>query len=327
IEDPCSDFNNGASQTVIDNCIAQGVPSDGSYEQLGGQISTKTGGTRTLEPETVDSFTFGLSYSPSWVDSINWVEGLTVEAMYYEHDLDRAIQAFDAQVVLNSCAETGEALFCDLIDRTNSGIINSFVNRLRNIGGIETDGFDLNIALSWPESRYGQFTAQWSNTFLNEYTEIIVDPTAPSGVQRRSLEGVEVNDRGKPEWKSTFALNWLYNDWSAAWTLRYIDEQIEKCSSFLPNSPDSLTALGLCSQPNLTDTRLSMNKLDSTIFNDLQVTYTPTDRFEGFSVTLGINNVLDEDPPACYSCSLNGYDPSTYDNPGRFTYIRANWKN
>ena len=35
IADPCSDFNNtGASQTVIDNCIAEGVPADGSYVQL-----------------------------------------------------------------------------------------------------------------------------------------------------------------------------------------------------------------------------------------------------------------------------------------------------
>lgn len=28
------------------------------------------------------------------------------------------------------------------------------------------------------------------------------------------------------------------------------------------------------------------------------------------ATTIGINNAFDEDPPACYSCLLNGYDPS-----------------
>jgi len=69
-----------------------------------------------------------------------------------------------------------------------------------------------------------------------------------------------------------------------------------------------------------------MNKLDATMFNDLQVTYTPSEWGSNVSFTLGINNILEEDPPACYSCSLNGYDPSTYDNPGRLTYIRASWQ-
>jgi iron complex outermembrane receptor protein len=48
--------------------------------------------------------------------------------------------------------------------------------------------------------------------------------------------------------------------------------------------------------------------------------------FDGnLELTFGVNNVLDEDPPVCYSCSLNGYDPSIYDVPGRFAYLRVNW--
>ncbi|MDH3589773.1 MAG: TonB-dependent receptor [Gammaproteobacteria bacterium] len=330
IADPCSDFLD-ESAAVQANCIDNGVPSDGSYVQLGGQISVLTGGNRALQPETVDSTTFGVVYSPSWVDDIDWLEGLTVEAMYYEHDLDNAIQAVDAQTTLDSCANSGEAQFCDAIGRTGSGVINRFINQLTNIGGIETDGWDLNIGVVGPDTGIGQFSAQWRNTFLNEYTEILVDPSSPSGFQRRSLEGIEENDRGKPEWKSTLVVDWLYGDWSAAWTMRYIDEQSEACSDFLDGtaddpSPDSLTSLGLCSQPHPTDDSLSMNKLDATMFNDFQVTYTPGAWGEGISFTLGINNIFEEDPPACYSCSLNGYDPSTYDNPGRFTYIRANWK-
>ena len=44
----------GVSQTVITNCIAQGVPADGSYEQLNAQISVLTSGNENLTPEKVD---------------------------------------------------------------------------------------------------------------------------------------------------------------------------------------------------------------------------------------------------------------------------------
>ena len=155
------------------------------------------------------------------------------------------------------------------------------------------------------------------NSYLNEFTEILLDPSSASGFRERSLEGIEENDRGRPEWTSTLIVDWFFNDWNVAWTLRYIDEQTERCSDFLDGSPDSLTNLGLCSEPNFTDNSLSLNKLDATVFNDLQVTYRPS-RWNG--------NLFNEDPPACYSCSLNGYDPSTYDMPGNFTYLRATWR-
>ncbi len=111
-----------------------------------------------------------------------------------------------------------------------------------------------------------------------------------------------------------------------SWTARYIDEQTERCQNFLDGSGDSLADLGVCSEPDFADNSLSRNKLDSTLFNDLQVTYRPSRLNDSLSVTLGINNIFEEDPPACYSCSLNGYDPSTYDMPGSFAYLRATWR-
>ena len=44
------------------------------------------------------------------------------------------------------------------------------------------------------------------------------------------------------------------------------------------------------------------------------------------TVSGGINNVWGKDPPVCVSCSLNGYDASNYDLPGRFWYVEANLK-
>ena len=39
-------------------------------------------------------------------------------------------------------------------------------------------------------------------------------------------------------------------------------------------------------------------------------------------LTLGINNVLDQAPPAIYNSVAGNYDPATYDLLGRFAYAR-----
>jgi len=38
---------------------------------------------------------------------------------------------------------------------------------------------------------------------------------------------------------------------------------------------------------------------------------------------LGINNILDEDPPPCRACDLNNYDGTIYPVPGRYIHARA----
>ena len=42
-------------------------------------------------------------------------------------------------------------------------------------------------------------------------------------------------------------------------------------------------------------------------------------------MTFGVNNVFDTDPPACFSCDLNNFDPTTYDVPGQFWYARVSY--
>jgi iron complex outermembrane receptor protein len=44
------------------------------------------------------------------------------------------------------------------------------------------------------------------------------------------------------------------------------------------------------------------------------------------TLSAGVNNLFAANPPVCYSCSLNGYDASNYDLPGRFIYAQLNVK-
>ncbi|HFB64376.1 MAG TPA: TonB-dependent receptor [Aeromonadales bacterium] len=140
------------------------------------------------------------------------------------------------------------------------------------------------------------------------------------------LSGIERNDRGIPQWKFDLTADWKKGDWGASWTMRYVDSLTESCSDFQDGSPVSFVALGLCSNPNTTDEELSTNTLGSTSVYDLQLRWAPSGWDTDVQFSGGIQNLFDNDPPACTSCSLNGYDPSTYWPQGQFFYLQASLK-
>jgi iron complex outermembrane receptor protein len=92
-------------------------------------------------------------------------------------------------------------------------------------------------------------------------------------------------------------LNWAKNDWSASTTIRYLSKITESCSDYLDGSPNSLTALGLCSNPNATDDSASMNELDPTYYVDFSVSYDSQLMDNSVRYTLGARNLFDQDPP------------------------------
>jgi iron complex outermembrane receptor protein len=317
LTDSCSNFNvTGVSQEIINNCISQGVPADGSYVQFNPQISIATGGNKNLDPETSDTTTIGLSYDASWVENLSWVDRLSADFTYYDIKVDDAIQAVDAQTQLDQCALTNDPTLCGGISRTASGVINGFANQLSNIAKIESKGMDINLFYNSPAYRWGELGLSLFATYVDEFEESSLGGS-------RDLQGIEENDSAIPEWKSTFIVDWMLGNFSASWTMRYIDEVTEVCSDGADGSPNSFTQLGLCSSPNTADESQSKNDLDSTTYHDVQVTWMPEFGEGQFAVTLGANNVFDEDPPTCYSCSLNGYDAATYDAPGQFYYLRS----
>jgi len=61
------------------------------------------------------------------------------------------------------------------------------------------------------------------------------------------------------------------------------------------------------------------------LYNDVQVSWSNA-FVKNLNVAGGVNNLFGINPPVCYSCTLNGYDASTYDLPGAFWYVRATYK-
>ncbi len=304
LDDPCLIGLDGSPPNgSAANCATLGVPV--GAVQTNGQISVTTGGNEDLDPERANSATVGFVYSPQWATGAGWSDRLDFEVTFYRHDIEGAIQAIDAQTQLDLCVETLDPTFCDGITRSSVGSINGFANRLTNLGSIKTDGWDVDLFWTLPSSDWGQFKVSWQNTFVTRY-----DAVGAAGQVQPRAPGVEVNDSAIPEWTSTAVLDWKRDGWNASWTVRHIDELTENCGDAV--------SFPVCSDP-----ASGTNTLEETTYNDLQLGYR-FDLLKGLQLSAGVNNVFDEDPPICLSCSLNGYDASTYDIPGgRFYYVRA----
>ena len=282
--DPCSAVGGQIPAAVRANCIAAGVPANGSYVQANPQLPVVTGGNDQLTPETSESWGFGAVFRPA--------PRFTLEANYFNIRIDGAIQSIDAEVLLGRCAATGDPLSCAAISRTASGAISQIRGTLQNIASIETDGVDLTMNWRSPESSAGTFGIFLSGTRLFNYT---VTVPATNGVTRIDREGTEQGspDQAFPRWKGIAILDWTLREFGASLTGRYIGSVVESDG----------------------------NRMDSTFYTDLQLRWTLEGTRFGFA--LGANNLFDVDPPACFTCGLNNMDPTTYDVPGTFFYARA----
>jgi iron complex outermembrane receptor protein len=302
------------------NCAALGVPA--GYQQLNPQISVNTGGNPQLVPETSDTFTAGFTWDAP-VSGTGFLERLLVEANYYDIDIDAAIQARDSQDLLDACIDTLEAIFCDHITRTAGGTITSIDGQLENIGGIETDGVDINFDLTTVETGIGQFRFQWLTSLLLSYDELFQNTAG--GVDRVDRKGFELGSpaRGFVETKSTLNTDWMVGDFSTRLSLRYLSSLTEQC---VGNVAD-FEQFQLCSN-GAPAPEFGTNELDSMIYTDVQVSWAPEDFFGGnWTFTLGVNNLLDEEPPTCFSCDLNTLDGTLYPIAGQFWYVRAIFEN
>ena len=319
ITDPCASFlATNVGQTVVDNCIAAGVPRDGSYSQLGGQISVLTGGNESLLAETSTSSSFALTWQPVRREP-DRIGDLRFELVRYEHRVEDAITGYDAQAVLDGCYRNGVTALCELVERNARGGIARFRNTLFNVGSIRTAGWDFGVLVAPTPA----WRLQWHATHLDEYRELLRNAQGQV-IEERSLVGQTLGDQGKPAWKSNLTLDWQVARWRLSWGVRYIHALTERCSDFLDGTPASLANLGLCSMPDRRDNSASRNRLGTTVYHDAQVGYERRSHRGTLTLSLGLSNLFNRDPPPSQSAPLNGYDPSVYDMPGgRLGYLRV----
>jgi iron complex outermembrane receptor protein len=301
INDPCTNVAGSpyqTSATVRANCTANGVPANGSYQEPnGGQVSVTTGGNAALKPEKSRTLLFGGVYSPAWARDSGFASQFSLEANYYDIKVTGAIAPIDPALTLARCAFGGDTLSCGSISRTPNGFITRVNGVLQNIGEIQTRGIDMTINYRSQASSVGSFGLSVNGNFLLKYAETV---PAQVGTTTTAYRGKTRGfpDQSYPKFKGTGIIDWQLGDFGASFTGRYIDAVFENDGK----------------------------KLKSTFYSDIQLTYTPSVLESRMAFTIGVNNVFNQNPPACFSCTGPNFDPTTYDVPGQFGYLRISYK-
>lgn len=318
--DPCSSYEStGVPANVQQACIAGGVPP--SYVQTLNQLSSQEGGNTHLKPETSISRTVGFVYSPDWLPGFNF------NADYFKIELEGTIQAFGGQNILDGCYIAGDAADCARIVRQPTGDLKTIDDSVTNIGGTLTEGADIGATYAFPATSFGQFQVGLQSTYTREYNQFFPSATG-NGFVVTKLAGInrgsDVFPLGIPRWKANGNVDWSMGNWKVHWQIQYIGPMIETCSDYLNGTPVSYTNLGLCTYPDFQNNTLSLNRFAATVYHNAQVTYS----FEPIntSLTFGIRNLFNKEPPVSTTAQLNNYDFSNYPVPGRFFYASVGVK-
>lgn len=308
--DPCSaDSPVYGNAGVAERCAAAGIPV--GYEQRNGynaQTSFPFDWTSNvdLQPETATNKTLGFVYSP------NFVRGLDISLDWWKINIDDAISRPTVTYMLDQCFVANSQGWCDIvnnsgIERNGFGEITYIQRSLQNLASVEVEGYDLNVRYNLAETSFGNFAFVWDSVYMSSYRE----KATPESDWDASRVGRYT--QGFPTWRirSNLTADWSYGDFGVNWTARYFSHLYENCAyasvDLLCSDPDRRVETGAGPR----------NKIGATTYHDMQARYQVP--WNG-TVSLGINNVFDKNPPVATQASSNSFDPQ-YETPGRFYYM------
>lgn len=302
--DPCA----GATpdQTAA-QCANSGVTAAqyGSVpDSPAGQFNAMFGGNTALQPESSDSFTIGAVFNMQ-----EYVPNLSFSIDYWSVDVTDAIDALDPAFVVKQCGLTGDASYCSLVHRApsngnlwigSSATAPNVTATNINIGFYDTSGIDFIGNYSYDVGRYGSLDFNFRGTWVEKF-----DQQLAPGASIDQCAGTwgDVCGRPRPTWKHVFNTTWQ-TPWNITANLAW--RFIEGVDEY---QQDRFTA---------TDRH----------YFDLSAQYTPTFINIGeTTLRFGINNILDQDPPASgYFADVAVYGngntiPGTWDALGRYFFF------
>jgi len=329
--DPCdSKFGAAASNTAVaQHCAATGAPAgyrqvDGSGTPITNNTGTQTpvafisGSNPNLKPETATTRTFGLVYSP------HYVEGLDVSVDYYNIYVKNLISSVDASEILNLCYVQNDPSYCGRFNRTAVadpttglaiGSVNQLNESLANLGTLKTEGYDVGIHYRLPETSFGRFRIASDSTYLTKYETV----SGPGATPKELVGFFDGGNNPIYRLRSNLQVDWDFKQFGASWTVRYYSGLKDQC----------YTATVECSSPDYTNPwwgTYGMSQKGSVAFNDAQFRYTAP--WKGV-FTIGVNNVFNKKGPYYYSVPTAGTGSPPY-NPDfdidRFWYVSYNQK-
>lgn len=329
--DPCSlgtnqrntVYNNSAAYQAL--CVATGVSAAGVSTFVanpGGQFELDFNGNTNLRPETADTYTVGIVLSSPWKDDpIFGSARLTVD--YYDIKVKDVITVDDPNNYVADCYNyygnnpTLSAAYssCQGILRSGGQLLavldgpnfNNFV--ISNLGTLETDGIDVQFEMGFDGEALGlgadsgSFAMSVLMTYVNSYVFDSSNARFPTTDQAGTIpffgQGL---GQAFPEFKFTVNAQYAIDDLTVRTRIRYIDAMRNKADLIFPGESRFFTGV------------------PATYYVDLAVEY---QLLENLGLTLGVDNVFDQEARSYQPNIQSGTDPSTYDVIGRRYFFQA----
>jgi iron complex outermembrane recepter protein len=322
--DPCATSSGSPPTATAAQCARSGMTTayGASPGNPAGQYQGQLGGNAQLKPEVSDTYSFGIVLTPSMLPDFN----MTID--YYDIKIKNVINSLGAQFVLNNCLYSNQANasnYCALVHRGDAlqslwlSPVSYVDDTIQNLGAFQTRGVDFTSNYRLNMAAWGKLNFQFSGTYVADF--LVTPATDPAfAVGTFNCAGyygntcLNYNGTPNPKWRHKFRTTWGTPvpglDFSAQW--RHIGNVKADTSS--PN-------------PLLAGTTKPMEaELGSRDYLDLSVAY---EAYKGISVRVGVNNVLDKDPPIVAggdfsSVSVNGNTfPQLYDTLGRYMFVNV----
>lgn len=318
--DPCAGPTPKGTQA---QCLLTGV-SAAQYGNINANPSPQyngfIGGNPNLTPEKADTYTAGVVITPSFI------QDFSLSLDYFNIRLQDTIGAIGADTIINNCIATGDPVFCSAIHRDPNGslfrTVNGFITDTNvNFGSLTTRGVDVKLNYRYPLPEFGSLLFNLEGSRL---INLGVQPL--TGGPAFDCAGYFGTTCGAPDskWRhvfnTTWSTPWSGFDLTARW--RFLggadSEQIS------PN-------------PQLAGNALPLTQhIKPYSYFDLTA---DVSFYKIFKLQVGVNNVLDKDPPImtaggggfgsdCPTITPNGSScngntfPGTYDSLGRFFFAR-----
>jgi iron complex outermembrane recepter protein len=309
--------------------IAQGFTAGiniARYDTSGNALGTTTG-SRQYRSQSGSNPALNPSQSRNWTAGVVWspkqFKGLELSLDWFNVDERDLISSISSSLIVSDVerfgaaspyaslvrlgvSQAGETYFGTGTPVTTPGQMSNRVsdsiwisNALVNVAGFWQSGADVSARYTWDTRSMGVFTAMMQGTHIKEYYVQSLPTSTPVDYAGRFTGSAPY-----PKWRSYTSLGWSYKALNAGIAHVYV-----------PAVEEFITPTRSLETYQQFDVRVGYD------FSRFGVRW-----LEGLSMAVGVNNVLDEEPPYAATEGNQNRDISSYDPVGRFVYFSAKYK-
>ncbi len=267
--------------------------------QVDSQLLARLGGNPFLVPETGDTFTAGVVWTPTLG---NGDFSATVD--YWQIAIEDGISSLGVQFILEDCYVRQVAASCSLITRRPDYSVAQVLDGSINVSEQGAKGIDTELRYGW-DTNIGKWEASILWAHLLERTKTPFSGASEDDLSGRYTDPTAEDGGAYATDKFNYSLKWMWNDL----TIGYLGEYISSLDA------DTFCNCGTGNRPDGS----YIQAISSQLYHDLLATY----EFKtGTKIAAGITNVTDEAPPFIETGFNATTDPSTYRMFGRGYYFR-----